>query len=683
MLLISSISYTADIVSAQSGAWASTTTWVGGVVPTSSDNVIIASGHTVEIVASGVSCNNLTIQSGAKLWGNAFKTTSKFLRIYGTTVTVDGTYGGDDDALGISLYNSSPQTVTITGSGVFKANRVQQNVSGNHLIFNMDSEIHYAGSSATGSTGLYISTSGYSFTATVNAGKTLTMGKYSYISSHTSSYTSAGTGNLTLNIYGTLSCVDSGARINLTTSGSYATALNIYNGGVVNIANIFNANLGSNININIYNGGTLNALSPPPGIECQLNLDNANVTLDGNLNISSIGQASFYNLTINNTNGLTLGTNTTIKNVLTLTNGKVTLGNYNLFIAGSISGASSSNYIVTNGTGYLSFANVGSTNVLFPVGTASSYNPVVINNAGTVDTFYVRVKSTFDNTPVDPNKVVNRQWTITEKNIGGSDATITFQWNAAEEASGFDRSAGIVIGRWAGLQWVSYPAVYQGGSDPYSAYIGNITEFSDFAIGNAGSLPVQIVSFVGNIIANGKVKLEWQTVSEIENFGFYVEKFNETVNDFVTVSELIPGAGTTLQPQIYSWIDENAVETNLQYRLKQVDINGLVNYFGPIMLNPTEVIDNSVPAVFALHQNYPNPFNPSTTIVFSLAEANYTTVKIYNLLGSEIATLFAGDAESGKLYSVKFDGSSLSSGIYLYKLQSGNNVEVRKLMLMK
>ncbi|RCK71585.1 MAG: Lead, cadmium, zinc and mercury transporting ATPase [Ignavibacteriae bacterium] len=917
MLIISSISFSqavGDYGSAGSGNWGTTGanwlvcvtpgTWDGATpapgAPDSTKNVWIRLGHTVLVETSPKYCNNLTVESGAKLWCNSSVTNPRYLRFYGNTFTNDGVVGGTNDALGLYFPNQG-QTITLTGSGTYDISRVQLQNTEQTVIFDANVNIYYAGSQGAGSTGLYANNKDNT-TFTINAGKTVTMATRSYIAVHSSSGSSAGTANFTLNVYGTLTTGGT-AHINLNNSSGKTSTLNIYDGGVINVGDTANIRAdvsGATYNINIYEGGTLNGGNYNGG---QINLSQASTIVNGTVDFKgtststrTIGTATvgatgklrfkdgtyptgsitlnsgstieyygtsgftmpaspstYSNLQINNSGGVTLGSNVTINGVLSIsggtfntgtntvtvngtvqindggwatgqdfvynsgstlvfnttsqygvgsdhvywpwnngptnvsivgsggiklnawrpvnglfqtwagveipngekliangqvkintggyfsnqgpeygssskliyatgsggyntwlewpsvngpanveitngtpvtltesksisgvldiTSGQIILGSYNLTV-GSIGNASANGYVVTNGTGSL-IRNVGSSNVLFPVGTVSSYNPVTINNAGTGDDFSVRVKSSFDNPPVNSNKVVNRQWTITEATPGGSDATITFQWNAAEEASGFDRAAGIEIGRWTGTQWEGLPAIFVGGSDPYSAYVGNVSSFSDFAVGNSGALPVQLASFIGNIFATGKAKLEWQTISEKNNAGFYVEKYNSSINDFVTVSELIPGAGTTLQPQSYSWIDENAVEENLQYRLKQMDMNGLYYYFGPIMLNPTGVNDNSVPAVFALYQNYPNPFNPTTTINFSIAEANYTTLKVYNILGSEVATLFAGDAEAGKMYSVKFDGSNLSSGIYLYKLQSGNNVEVRKLMLMK
>jgi hypothetical protein len=88
------------------------------------------------------------------------------------------------------------------------------------------------------------------------------------------------------------------------------------------------------------------------------------------------------------------------------------------------------------------------------------------------------------------------------------------------------------------------------------------------------------------------------------------------------------------------------------------------------------------PDVFALDQNYPNPFNPVTTIQFSLASAQHTILKVYDILGREVATLVSEMRQPGT-YHVPFDGSNLSSGVYLYRLEAGGFVQTRKLLLLR
>lgn len=89
------------------------------------------------------------------------------------------------------------------------------------------------------------------------------------------------------------------------------------------------------------------------------------------------------------------------------------------------------------------------------------------------------------------------------------------------------------------------------------------------------------------------------------------------------------------------------------------------------------------PKVFALSQNYPNPFNPSTNLKFTVEKSGNAVLKIYNVLGAEVATLFSGNAEAGKYYQVSFNANKLASGVYIARLESGAQMLTRKLILMK
>jgi hypothetical protein len=89
-----------------------------------------------------------------------------------------------------------------------------------------------------------------------------------------------------------------------------------------------------------------------------------------------------------------------------------------------------------------------------------------------------------------------------------------------------------------------------------------------------------------------------------------------------------------------------------------------------------------IPRKFALHPNYPNPFNPITTIEFDLPKTSEVTLKIFNILGEEVTTLLSNRLSAGS-YSYEWDASTLASGVYLYRLQAGDYVETRKLILMR
>jgi hypothetical protein len=105
----------------------------------------------------------------------------------------------------------------------------------------------------------------------------------------------------------------------------------------------------------------------------------------------------------------------------------------------------------------------------------------------------------------------------------------------------------------------------------------------------------------------------------------------------------------------------------------------VVGNFGSTAVHTPE----AVPAVFKLYQNYPNPFNPTTTINFSVAKNGTATLRVYNVLGQHVTTLFSGNVQPGKIYSVPFNAGELSSGVYFGVLDSGGQRQIHKMVLMK
>jgi hypothetical protein len=164
----------------------------------------------------------------------------------------------------------------------------------------------------------------------------------------------------------------------------------------------------------------------------------------------------------------------------------------------------------------------------------------------------------------------------------------------------------------------------------------------------------------------------------VNNLGFEVQK--KVAGDFVSVG-FINGSGTTTEMRTYSFIDKDVQNGSYQYRLKQVDYNGNFEF--------SNVVNVDVNAVnsFTLNQNYPNPFNPSTRIEFGLAVDSRVTLKIFNLLGEEVATLINGNMVSGN-HNINFNAFNLNSGIYLYKLEAtgvdgSSFTNVKKMTLIK
>lgn len=187
-------------------------------------------------------------------------------------------------------------------------------------------------------------------------------------------------------------------------------------------------------------------------------------------------------------------------------------------------------------------------------------------------------------------------------------------------------------------------------------------------------VPVELTSFTAGINNLGQVKLNWQTATETNNRIFEIER-KDAVNDFTTIG-FVRGAGTTTEPQNYSFVDKNVTPGNYTYRLKQIDFNGHFEYSEAIEITVTG------PMTFELSQNYPNPFNPVTTIKFNVPDQDRVKLSVINPLGEEVAVLINNVIDPGPHYVV-FDAGSLPSGTYFYKLQQGNSVIVKKMLLLK
>ncbi len=199
------------------------------------------------------------------------------------------------------------------------------------------------------------------------------------------------------------------------------------------------------------------------------------------------------------------------------------------------------------------------------------------------------------------------------------------------------------------------------------------TAFSEFILGSDDNqLPVELTEFTGRKSEQG-VELAWRTASELNNSGFEVERKSNGA-DWNTLG-FVRGNGTTTEAQSYSFLDRMA-SGKVQYRLKQIDFDGQFEYSNVIE------VDAGLPKVFALEQNYPNPFNPTTVISYQLPVAGNVSLKLYDVLGKEVMTLVNGRQEAGA-YNFNFNASSLSSGVYFYRLQSGNFVQTKKMMLVK
>jgi hypothetical protein len=194
-------------------------------------------------------------------------------------------------------------------------------------------------------------------------------------------------------------------------------------------------------------------------------------------------------------------------------------------------------------------------------------------------------------------------------------------------------------------------------------------------------LPVELMAFAANVSEN-QVHLSWKTATEINNYGFEVERCQTSDVKLQTWEKIgfVQGHGNSSSPKEYFFTDLPSGGISFNYRLKQIDVDGKFEYS-----NSIEAVLSS-PAIFASIQNYPNPFNPSTTISYDLSTPCHTTIKVYDLLGKEIAILVNGEKPAGK-YVVVWNGKDssgrkLTSGVYFYKLIAGTFIQTRKMLLL-
>ncbi len=215
---------------------------------------------------------------------------------------------------------------------------------------------------------------------------------------------------------------------------------------------------------------------------------------------------------------------------------------------------------------------------------------------------------------------------------------------------------------------------------------GRIVCFS----GGENIIPVELTNFTSKVIGNDVV-LSWTTASELNNKGFEIERrfIDDEESEWNSVG-FVQGSGTNSQIKTYSFTDENLVNGEYSYRLKQIDFNGTYKIYDEIS------VFVGLPNNFSLEQNYPNPFNPATTIKFSIPALGSSSIKlvklnVYDILGVKVATLVNENRSAGN-YEVIFNPAefNLASGVYFYHLSVTDDksreimfTDTKKLMYLK
>ncbi len=187
---------------------------------------------------------------------------------------------------------------------------------------------------------------------------------------------------------------------------------------------------------------------------------------------------------------------------------------------------------------------------------------------------------------------------------------------------------------------------------------------------NTGNIEVdsaRVFSSEANYVYNG-------TVAQKTGSGLPATVNNLTIDDTagVTLSQVTTINGVL---DLKAGIFDNTIGFTL-------GPSGKISYDGGKLLTGVEQKDLLVPQHFYVDQNYPNPFNPSTTIQFGVPSRSFVTVKVFDVLGQEVATIFSGEANAGD-YTATFNAASLSSGVYFYRIQAGNWSQTKRMMFVK
>ncbi|MBL6449885.1 T9SS type A sorting domain-containing protein [Fulvivirga sp. 29W222] len=379
---------------------------------------------------------------------------------------------------------------------------------------------------------------------------------------------------------------------------------------------------------------------------------------------------NYNNLTIDGSGSKTLQSNTNVSGILYMAAGYISLGNFNLTLgnSASVQNGSSSSFILTDGSGVLVQKNLGlggkTGSVAFPVGlSTTSYTPVALTNVGVADNFSIRICSGIyeeggcSSGTAATEQVLDRTWFISEAVAGGSDVTISFGWSSSNELTGFNRSD-INIIHHDGLMWGVIGSTSASGADPYSASVSGVNSFSPFGIeGGNSPLPVELIHFEAELI-NDKVKLAWETASELNNDFFTIEKSTDLKN-FGEV-DVIPGKGTTNENSKYLTFDHYPIAGVSYYRLKQTDFDGTTSYSRLVQIN----YNGGEHRLLTLYP-VPSDGHGITLAMTNASEIKEIPLRITDIQGRTVYQ----NIVSGHSSPIRLDfNKKLSRGVYLLKI---------------
>jgi hypothetical protein len=300
----------------------------------------------------------------------------------------------------------------------------------------------------------------------------------------------------------------------------------------------------------------------------------------------------------------------------------------------------------------------------------------IASQSGTIDANAQQFLGDPSNIPIG-SRHIGKYWNISA--ITGGNAKIRLYYSN-EAVAAFTGTP--TIYHYTGSAWESLPteAAVAMGSGKYIETTNYYPSFSNVTVGDGEApLPIEMTTFSA-MLRHNKVVLNWSTASEVNNYGFEVERAikNEELGtgNWIKVG-FVQGSGNSNSPKEYSFIDKTITKTGkYSYRLKQLDNDGKYQYSKEVG------VDLGMPTAFALEQNYPNPFNPTTSMQYSVSSKQFVTIKVFDMLGREVAVLVNGEKEPGT-YTAEFSSAGFASGTYIYRMQAGAFVQTKKMILLK
>ncbi|MBC8184064.1 FG-GAP repeat protein [candidate division KSB1 bacterium] len=212
---------------------------------------------------------------------------------------------------------------------------------------------------------------------------------------------------------------------------------------------------------------------------------------------------------------------------------------------------------------------------------------------------------------------------------------------------------------------------------------------NNFPLSNQTPTAIALSSFYVEVGQDG-ILIYWITETEPDNAGFNIYRSTEENGDYSKINDsLIPALGDATIGASYSYVDKPDRPGDYYYKLQSISLSGETSFHGPVFVGVTSVDlkKYAVPDNYSLSQNYPNPFNPTTEISFGLPKAETVKLSIYNTNGQLILTLVNGFRSAGyhqaKWNGMDESGSRVTSGMYVYVLQTGETILQNKMILIK